>query len=63
MVRLGQVSLGIYVTHLFFIRALTPLFGNTTLPQAALLAFASLTLSTILSLMMSRIRALRWLVS
>lgn len=63
LVRLGQVSLGVYILHLFFQRALIAFIGNASLGQVALLASVSLILATAASLLLVRVPGMRRLVS
>lgn len=63
LAKLGQVSLGIYVSHLLFVRLLGPLVGRYGLPQETLLAVSAFVLSTILCVCVARVDWLRRLVS
>ncbi len=54
LARLGAVSLGVYASHLAFLRLLQPYFEQGTFLGACLYALAATLSATILSLLLSR---------
>jgi len=59
----GRLSLSVYAGHVLFLWMLAPIIGKDTLGQVAVLAILCFALSTLLSLVLMRIPALRRVVS
>jgi surface polysaccharide O-acyltransferase-like enzyme len=62
LARLGQVSMGVYLVHLFFVWLVMRQLGDADLPQVITLTVVVLAISTVVSLALQRIPTLRFLV-